>query len=114
MVLKVLRSTLCQLFELRRNLYLRAVQSLCGQEHSQLSQILKGRLFWIWNPTQHKQEDIKTKGDCCFNHLISLPRKDGIEKSIFDYDQSLIMRSYSTILFYHQSFTTLQIQAHMG
>jgi hypothetical protein len=107
-VLKALRSTLCQLFELRRNLYLRAVQSLCGQEHNQLSQILKGRPFWIWNPTQHKQEDIKTKEDCCFNHLISLPRKDGIEKSIFDYE------SYSTILFYHQSFTTLQIQAHMG
>lgn len=90
------------------------VQSQSGPEQSQLLQSLRDKPFWIWDQRQHKQEDIKTKGDCCFNHLISLPRKDGIEKSIFDYDQSLIMRSYSTILFYHQSFTTLQIQAHMG
>jgi hypothetical protein len=104
-VLKALRSTLCQLFELRRNLYLRAVQSLCGQEHNQLSQILKGRLFWIWNPTQHKQEDIKTKGDCCFNHLISLPRKDGIEKSIFDYEK-LFYDSLLSPEFYYPSNTS--------
>jgi hypothetical protein len=35
---------------------------------------------WIWDPKQHRQEDIKTKGDCCFNHIIGFPRKDGIEK----------------------------------
>jgi hypothetical protein len=28
---------------------------------------------------EHRQEDIRTKGDCCFNHIIGLPRKDGIE-----------------------------------
>jgi hypothetical protein len=42
-------------------------------------QKLQGKPLWIWNPTQHKQEDIKTKGDCCFNHIIGLLRKDGIE-----------------------------------
>ena len=36
------------------------------------------------------------------NHIIGLPTKDGIEKSIFDYE------SYSMILFLFQSFTTLQ------
>jgi len=25
-------------------------------------------------------EDIKTKGNCCFNHIIGLSTKDGIEK----------------------------------
>ena len=62
----------------------RLVQSQSGPEQSQLLQRLRDRPFWIWNPKQHKQEDIKTKGDCCFNHIIDLPRKDGIEKSIFD------------------------------
>ena len=46
------------------------------------------RPFWKWNPTQHKQEGIKTIRDCCFNHLIGLLRKDGIEISIFDYEKS--------------------------
>jgi hypothetical protein len=45
------------------------------------------RPFWKWNPTQHKQEDIKTIGDCYFNHLIGLLRKDGIEISIVDYEK---------------------------
>jgi hypothetical protein len=35
--------------------------------------------FWIRDPKQHKLEDIRSKGDCCFNHIIGLPRKDGRE-----------------------------------
>jgi hypothetical protein len=50
---------------------------------------LEDKPFWIWDQKQHRQEDIKTKGDCCFNHIIGLPRKDGIEKSIFDYEKLL-------------------------
>jgi hypothetical protein len=65
------------------------VQSQSGPEQSQLLQRLRGKPFWIWDSRQHKQEDIKTKGDCCFNHIIGLPRKDGIEKSIFDYERLL-------------------------
>jgi hypothetical protein len=38
---------------------------------------------------QHKQEDIKTKGDCCFNHIIGLPRKGGKEKPMFEYEKLL-------------------------
>jgi hypothetical protein len=60
------------------------VQSQSGPEQSQLLLRLEDKPFWIWDPKQHKQEDIKTKGDCCFNHIIGLPRKDGIEKSIAD------------------------------
>jgi hypothetical protein len=30
-----------------------------------------------------------TEGNCCFNHLISLPTKEGIEKSMFDYEKIL-------------------------
>ena len=65
------------------------IQSQSGPEQSQLLQRLKGKPFWIWDPKQHKQEDIKTRGNCCFNHIIGLPRKDEIEKSIFDYEKLL-------------------------
>ena len=51
---------------------------------------------------QHKQEDIKTKGDCRFNHIIGLPRKDGIEKSIFDYEK-LLYDSLQIPEFYNSS-----------
>jgi hypothetical protein len=40
---------------------------------------LQGRPFWIWNIDDHRQEDIRTNGDCCFNHIIGLPQKDGID-----------------------------------
>jgi hypothetical protein len=41
----------------------------------ELFQRLQGKPFWIWNTEQHKLEDIKTKGDCCFNHIIGLLRR---------------------------------------
>jgi hypothetical protein len=49
-----------------------------------LFQRLQGKPFWIWDKQQHKQEDIKTDGDCCFNHIIGLPQKDGIDKPVYD------------------------------
>jgi hypothetical protein len=61
------------------------VQSQSGPEQNKLLDRLRDKPFWIWEPKQHKKEDIRTKCDCCFNHIIGLPRKDGIEKSIFDY-----------------------------
>jgi hypothetical protein len=43
--------------------------------------------FWIWDKEQHKQEDIRTDGACCFNHIIGLQQKDGIDKPLNDYEQ---------------------------
>ena len=37
------------------------------------------------NVKEHKQEDIKTKGDCCFNHII-------IVSLILDYNKCRVMR----------------------
>jgi hypothetical protein len=42
------------------------------QQQSRLSERLYNKPFWIWNIEQHKLEDIKTDGDCCFNHIIGL------------------------------------------
>lgn len=46
--------------------------------------------FWIWhNKADHKQQYLLTKGNCCFNHIIGLPLKNGQEKPMFDYQQLL-------------------------
>jgi hypothetical protein len=45
----------------------------------ELFQKLQNKPFWIWNIAEHKQEDIKTNGDCCFNHIIGLPQRNGID-----------------------------------
>ena len=45
------------------------VQSQPGLGQSELLQRLRDKPFWYWDPKQHKQEDIKTKGDCGFNNI---------------------------------------------
>ena len=46
-----------------------------GKENTrkEVFQRLQNKLFWIWNVEQHKLEDIRTDGDCCFNHIIGSP-----------------------------------------
>jgi hypothetical protein len=49
---------------------------------------LKNKPFWIWNKdltVTHAQN-----GDCCFNHIIGLPEKDGVEMPLFDYQKKFI------------------------
>ncbi len=58
-----------------------------SQEEPRLFGRLKGKPFWIWDKQQHKQEDIRTDGDCCFNHIIGLPQKDGNDKPLYDYEE---------------------------
>ncbi|MFL6318424.1 MAG: hypothetical protein ACJ73C_17030, partial [Nitrososphaeraceae archaeon] len=58
------------------------------QEHKAL-ELLRDKPFWIWDAENHKQLDIKTKGDCCFNHIIGLLTKNGEEKAMFDYEKLL-------------------------
>jgi hypothetical protein len=57
------------------------------QQQSKLFERLHNKPFWIWNIEEHRQEDIKTKGSCCFNHIIGLPRKDGVDKPLYDYEK---------------------------
>jgi hypothetical protein len=58
-------------------------------EQARLVERLRNKPFCIWNIQEHKQEDIKTKGECCFNRIIGLPAKDKIEKPMFDYEKLL-------------------------
>ena len=59
------------------------------QQQSRLDKILEDKPFWIWNVEAHKQKDIRTDEDCCFNHIIGLPTKETIEKPMFDYEKIL-------------------------
>jgi hypothetical protein len=56
-------------------------------QQTKLFETLTNKPFWIWDKEQHKQEDIGTKGNCCFNHIIGLPQKDGDDKPLYDYEE---------------------------
>jgi hypothetical protein len=47
---------------------------------------LRDKPFWIWSIEEHKLEHARTDGDCCFNHIIGLPQKEGIDKPLFSYE----------------------------
>ena len=67
----------------------KVVESQPISEPNQLSQRLSGKSFWYWDQNRHKEKDRVSKGDCCFNHIVGLPRKDGTEKPIFEYEKQL-------------------------
>lgn len=71
-----------------------SAQSGLELENESKSNLLLGKLrnkpFWIWNNiAEHKKENIRTKGYCCFNHIVGLPTKDGLPEAIFDYEELL-------------------------
>ncbi|MFL6370376.1 MAG: hypothetical protein ACJ72F_06045, partial [Nitrososphaeraceae archaeon] len=74
------------------------------QQQFKLLDVYKDKPFWIWNIEEHKQEDIKTNGDCCFNHIIGLPTKEGVEKAMFDYEKIL----YDSIFFVNDVLMTFK------
>jgi hypothetical protein len=57
------------------------------QQQYKLFDRLRNKSFWIWNIQEHKQQDMRINGDCCFNHIIDLPHKDGVDKPLYDYQQ---------------------------
>lgn len=65
------------------------VQSQTEPKHFPLLQRLGERPFWIWDQQQHRQTDIATEGDCCFNHIIGLPTKDSHDMPLLPYQKTL-------------------------
>jgi hypothetical protein len=72
-----------------------SVETTALQQQCRIFERLQNKPFWIWNIEKHKQEDIRTNGDCCFNHIIGLPQKDGIDKPLYDYE-NIIFDSLAT------------------
>jgi hypothetical protein len=60
-----------------------------GLGENQVLQRLKDKPFWIWDATSHKQADRAAKGDCCLNHIVGLPTKDGLRKPLFEYEKMI-------------------------
>ena len=48
--------------------------------------------FWIWDQSEHRKKDLETKGNCCFNHVLGLPRNNNDPDKVnplFDYQQTI-------------------------
>jgi hypothetical protein len=58
-----------------------------SSQQTRFFELLHGKPFWIWDIQQHKAEDFRTRGLCCFNHIIGLPKRNQIEKPLFDYEK---------------------------
>jgi hypothetical protein len=76
------------------------LQKLVSNSHQEnarkeLFHRLQDKPFWIWNIEEHKQEDIRTNGNCCFNHIIGLPQRNGVDKPLYDYEK-IIFDSLTT------------------
>ena len=75
--------------------------------------ILKGKVFWYWDKEQHTQEYLRTNGQCCFNHIVGLPTKDGKEYPLFDYEKILSIETKrrifdkKIIFYYEDEYITL-------
>jgi hypothetical protein len=60
-------------------------------QQSEMLQRLRGKPFWLWDSTLHKEKGRTNKGDCCFNDIIGLPKKNGKRYPLFDYEKMLYM-----------------------
>ncbi len=65
-------------------------QQQTTEETRQYFKRFKDLQFWHWNIEEHKAQHAKTKGECCFNHLIGLPRKNDVPMPLFDYQRALL------------------------
>ena len=76
-------------------------------QQTKLFERLLDKPFWIWNIEEHKLEDVRTDGDCCFSHIIGLPTKEGLGKAMFDYEKIL----YDSLLVLGDDYSS-SIQDH--
>jgi hypothetical protein len=74
---------------------------------------LQDKPFWIWDVDKHKAEDHRTKGDCCFNHIIGLPVKAGTERPLYDYQQLIYNKLQETNYIWVKKATGLGISELM-
>jgi Terminase RNaseH-like domain len=64
-----------------------SLETTTQQQQYRLAERFHKKPFWIWNIAEHKQEDVKTNGHCCFNHIIGLPQKDDVDRPFYDYQK---------------------------
>ena len=64
----------------------RLVHSRESPGQSAALQHLRDKPFWHWERTRHVEKHRASKGRCCFNQIIGLPKKDGKRLPMFDYE----------------------------
>jgi hypothetical protein len=57
--------------------------------------LLKGKEFWIWDKEEHREQFIKSNGQCSFNHIVGLPVKDKVEHPLYDYEKLIYDNLFS-------------------
>jgi hypothetical protein len=62
-----------------------------SSQQSEILQRLRDKPFCVWDSTTHKDKDRTNKGNCCFNDIIGLPKKNGKRYPLFDYERTLYM-----------------------
>ena len=67
-------------------------QAQATRDSSSSLSVLKGLPFWIWDKEEHRQQAAATNGNCCTQHVLGLPIKNGKEFPLFDF-QKLIFDS---------------------
>jgi hypothetical protein len=60
------------------------------QSKTEDSPAMKELLFWwIGNENEQMWRHKQTNGSCCFNRIIGLPKKNGVEKPFFNYQRNI-------------------------
>ena len=62
-------------------------QNQTNQLSSSSLDILRNKEFWYWDKEYHKQEYLRTKGQCCAQHILGLPEKNNKKYPLFDYQK---------------------------
>jgi hypothetical protein len=64
-------------------------KSLTNKEEEYYLEQFRNCRFWIWDKEEHKVEYRRTKGKCCFNHMIGLPVKNNQSHPIYPWQQEI-------------------------
>ena len=60
--------------------------SILNQSKDSLS-VFSNKPFWIWDYSEHETKYLESIGQCCFNHILSLPTKGAKQYPLFNFQQ---------------------------
>jgi hypothetical protein len=64
-------------------------EGVTSSELTKIIEHIRNKPFWIWDLEEHKQVYTQHNGACCWNHVVGLPKKNGVEKPMFSYKKLL-------------------------
>jgi hypothetical protein len=64
------------------------------------------KFWWIADDHEHALRFKTSNGNCCFNHIIGLPKKNGEEKPFFDYQRSVYKALFTPSFVNYRALTS--------